>query len=455
MQIPHALAVVLTVVAAAGVIAVPWLIRTERRARRLGRALHEAEVGTARAEQALQALRIETDTCRVDLRDVHEELRHLGKVRLPGLITHLAHPHVPVPPLDNPRWAGTELGELQRQILDVVASGVRDERIRVDEAAQDILRRTAAGSRTLSQQMQRILIEAQDRFEDPQILDSLVKLDHLNERTKRLWQIMAVACGDSTGLSRVDSHLEDLVAGAQARIESYQLIRPVNNLSVERRVGVVAHAAEPVAVILAELMANAAYFSTGTVPVSVAIHETATGALVVIDDAGPGIHPDDREFVDRMTSGSRRVLLTELGSPPRLGFAGIGRLVREYPIDVNVSVSQYGGVHAAVHIAKDLLVSMDPVTQPVSAAAAVPVGLLRQQSRASTPEAAAAALPATAPDGMPRRRRQRPDPKPVSLESERPQDADEVRHRFAGFQDVTRQHRVDADRPKYIEGNPT
>lgn len=446
MQIPVAVIVALAVGTVVGTVAVPWLLRTRSLAVRMRREIGHARTRIADLEQLSAASQTQAEAAKAGLRESVEELRHLATVRLPALTSHLGHPHVRIPPLAHPAFAGTEHDELHRRIMDVLSSALRDERIRVDEAAQDILRRTAAGSRTLSQQMQRILIDAQERFDDPAVLDVAVKLDHLNERTKRLWQTMAVACGDTTGLSRVDSHLEDLVAGAQARIESYQLIRPVNNLDVRRRVGVVAHAAEPVAVILAELMANAAYFSTGTVPVSVEMHETSTGALVVIDDAGPGIHPDDREFVDRMSSGTRRVLLTELGSPPRVGFAAIGRLLREYPITVTLSVSQYGGVHAAVHIAKDLLVPMDAASQPVSAASAVPVGLLRERTWQSTPEAAAGRSdPELAP--MPRRQRVRSAPRAVAVEQDTPQDAAEVRARYASFQDLTRRGRVEVDRP--------
>ncbi|MEY9840535.1 hypothetical protein [Streptacidiphilus sp. EB103A] len=444
MLIPDALGVALTAGTAGSLVTVPWLITARRRAARAERARSTAEADARSLTDQLSAANTEAASRLATLTAVAEENRHLVTTRLPARISQLAHPHVPVPPLLHHQFADSDLDLQHRAVLDQVGSAVVNERIRVDEAAQDILRGTAAGARTLSQQIQKILIQAQNDFEDPDVLQTLLDLDHLNERIKRLWQLLAIVCGDTTGLSLMDTHLEDLVAGAQARLDAYQLIKPVNNLDARQRLGVAAHAAEPVAVILAELMANATFFSTGTVPVSVEIHQTATGALVIIDDAGPGMHPEDQAFVAKAVSERWRVLLTELGSPPRLGFAGIGRLLREFPITLQMSVSQYGGVHAAVHIPNDLLVQISP-QHPVSAAAALPVGLLREQAHVVTPQSVLD--PPSTAAGLPRRSRQQPDPAPgpTSGPTPQPRSPEQVRDRYAHLQQATRQGRGNTD----------
>jgi hypothetical protein len=165
---------------------------------------------------------------------------------------------------------------------------------------------------------------------------------------------------------------------------------------------------EPIAITVTELLANAVHHSHGTLAVDVSLHQTTSGACIVIDDAGVGMHADEIEYATAMMSGRLPVRLTELGDPPRSGFAAIGRLTRQYGFAVSVDKpAPYGGVRAVVFIPGNLLTVMDEEEQPMSVSAPLPP---RAAAPAAPSAPAAPAAPVAAPghDELPRRRRRNP-----------------------------------------------
>lgn len=333
------------------------------------------------------------------LADTEADAGHLAETRLPALVDQLSHPHLPVPGPRRAAAAGSPVEAAQQRVLQLTTTAVRAAEERADAAGQAVLRAVTADTQALSYRMQDLLTELQETCDDGAVLKQTIELDQLNERVRRRWQGIGIACGASPRLVRANSHLPDLVVGAQSRIEGYERISLTNHLRTDRPLGVIAPAAEPVAVVITELMANACYYSAGTVGVQVQIHEVPTGAVVVIDDAGVGIHPDDLAQAQRSLSGREPLRLAALGDPPRLGMAIIGRLLSEHPLKVSFGVSGYQGTRATVHIPRELLVDMDEEALPLAAATPQP---------AVRPEPPARTGPGHNP--LPRRRRQAPDP---------------------------------------------
>jgi signal transduction histidine kinase len=310
------------------------------------------------------------------------ELQHFASARLPAYFAFLAHPHVPVPGPLNPASQGSHEDEPYQLVLRQVGQAVVAERQRLNSAAQTVLRGAAQRVQAMGYQLQDLLANAQERFPDAKFAEVLLSADALNEQMLRRVQITAVACGAPPGLRRDDSLLADLVAGARSRIEGYERIRVTNHL--QRHLGVAARAAEAVAIILGELMANAEYYSPAspTVPIEVSLHETGRGAVIVVEDAGVGMTMDDFTFAEQMISGDRPVLLTELGDPPRTGLAAVGLLGRPLGVTVALTRSRYNGTSTTVVIPGDLLVLMDPVMRPASVMSPIPV--VAEPMRAST-----------------------------------------------------------------------
>ncbi|PKV84071.1 histidine kinase/DNA gyrase B/HSP90-like ATPase [Streptomyces sp. TLI_146] len=326
----------------------------------------------ARQQEEIAGLRSQVDAARAETgglsRAYAAEVSHLAQRRVPAEATRAAHPHVQVPGPLHPDLAGTELGAGLDGVLDGVAAAVAQERKRVDAAAR-------AGMRGATREIQAGLYRLQDqlrglqqRYDDPELAQTLFALDHENEQSLRRAQVTAVVCGAWVGLAREESHLVDAVTGGQSRLVGYHRVRVHNHL--ETGTALVSHAVEPVAIIVAELLDNALRHSAPDTEVVVNLERAHHGVSVTIDDAGVGMSPDERAYAQRMVAGTEPILLSELGDPPRMGLAAIGQLTRQFDLSVDLSSpSPYGGVRAVLLVKNHLLSRIDPARRPPAAAA--------------------------------------------------------------------------------------
>ncbi|MET8682142.1 sensor histidine kinase [Streptomyces sp. NPDC004647] len=360
----------------------------QHRARRRehGCATEELAAAERRGTEALDALE-----------GLHTELRHLTDVRMPASVTALAHPHVTVPGLHDARLTGSEVDRAGQRMLDCVGSAVHTERERVDAAARAALRGATTQIQAMSYRMQELLQELQRRYDGEKVMQDLIDVDFLNEQILRRIQVTGIVSDAWPGLSRADSYLSEIVIGASSRVRGYHRVQVSNQL--RDPIAVVARAVEPVAVAVTELLANALHHSHPDLPVHVVVQQGSRGASVIVDDAGVGLHEDEARRATQLMTGTEPVLLTELGDPPRSGFAAIGQLCRAYGFRVHVETSAYGGVRAVVFIPGDpLLTLLDETQQPMSAIAPRPHEPLSVPAPASAPAASPTSAPApTAP----------------------------------------------------------
>ncbi|WP_181138604.1 ATP-binding protein [Streptomyces sp. Ru73] len=391
-SIPATLLWCLTAGTAAAVVMIFFLVRGRQRGQALRRHLATAEARASAAERGHTELAAQ-------LRATEAEIRHLAEARLPDLATSLAHPHVTVRGLQDPRFTGTDVDRSLTAAMDQLTQAVTKERARVDEAAQAAMRGATTTIQALLYRLQTLLQEMQHRYDDQAVAQDLLQADFLNEQALRRVQTTGVVCGAWPGLTRDDSHLADLVVGSMSRLRGYERVQ-VSNL-LRDPVGVVARAVEPVAIALTELLANALHHSHHELPVVVTLQQGNRGASVIVDDYGIGMHADEIAHATRLLSGEERLLLTELGDPPRSGFAAVGQLVRQYGFTVHVESSPYGGVRAVVYIPGDpLLTLMDEHTQPMSVMAPLPPQMMRAHSTPLVPPQAPP-LPAPVPGATP------------------------------------------------------
>ncbi|MFI2189254.1 ATP-binding protein [Streptomyces sioyaensis] len=423
------------------------------------------------------------------LRATEAEIRHLAETRLPDLTMALAHPHVPVPGLMDARFAGTDADRALSAVLEQVSDAITKERARVDAAAQSTLRGATTTIQALLYQLQTALQEMQHRYDDPDVAQDLLNADFLNEQALRRVQATGVVCGAWPGLTREDSYLAELVVGATSRLRGYDRVQISNQL--RDPVAVVARAVEPVAIVVTELLANALHHSHRELPVTITLQQGNRGASVIVDDYGVGMHDDEIKAAMVLLAGDDDLLLTQLGDPPRSGFAAAGQLVRQYGFGVHVEPSPYGGVRAVVYIPGDpLLTVLDESAQPMSVmapmphrsgvpdrtASVLPTGTASPAAAAPAPSAPAAPAAAAAPapqsgdrfeaappvqqEGeLPRRRRR----KPVSESEESaertasppPRSPEETGSRWAALQRGTESGRaaVQSEPPRSPEGN--
>lgn len=328
--------------------------------------------GLLRSRRQLAAQRAKTAALRAQLdgtsRAFTAEVEHLAARRLPAAARQVAHPHVGVPGPLSPQLAGSPLGLALEQVLKGLKAELAAQRTRIDAAAQAGMRGATREIQAALYRLQDALRGLQQRYDDPELAQTLFELDHENEQSLRRAQIAAVVCGAWVGLARETSHLVDAVTGGQARLAGYQRVRVHNHLAAGT--ALVSHAVEPVAIIVAELLDNALRHSAPDTDVVVNLEAVAHGVCVTVDDAGLGMTQDERARAQRMVAGSEPILLTELGDPPRMGLAAIGQLTRQFDLSVDLSSpSPYGGVRAVLRVDSHLLTRIDPEELPPAASA--------------------------------------------------------------------------------------
>ncbi|WP_335939211.1 ATP-binding protein [Streptomyces sp. PTD5-9] len=408
----------------AAAVAVAAAVRTQNTARAEQLALTRAELAERQAKSAEARAAALT-----------EEIRQLARRRIPAAALALSHPTAPVPGLRQPAGIDGEAARLLAEAVQAARTAVVEERGRVDAAARAAMRGTSAKIQSLLNQSQQLLHELQHEYDDPRIL----QLDFRNELALRRTQATAVLCDAWPGLARQNSPLVEIVLGAQSRVAGYERIKVANHLRDER-LALVARAAEPLAIALAELLANATAYSHPATDVQVTVQQSGgRGAFLVVDDGGIGMDDDQLERARGLLAGRSEVLLTELGDPPRTGFAVVGRLVAQYGFACHIEASPFGGMRTMLRVPAHLLTVLEddhtlsalapaPVRKAGPAAGAAPAsgpapasGTAPAEPAAPAAErapfAAASAGPGTSaaepPIALPTRRRRSPRPAPT------------------------------------------
>ncbi|MFD4604981.1 ATP-binding protein [Streptomyces sp. NPDC058464] len=325
-----------------------------------------------RSRRQKAALRAEVTELRAQLEGAEgafiTEVEHLAARRMPAAAAQLAHPHLRVPGPARQHTPGTPTGIALEYVLTALREELTAQRNRIDAAAQAGLRGATREIQAALYRLQDALRGLQQRYDDPELAQTLFALDHENEQSLRRAQVAAVVCGAWVGLAREESHVVDAVTGGQARLSGYHRVEVNNHL--EPGTALVSHAVEPVAIIVAELLDNALRHSAPDTDVVVNLEHVHHGVCVTVDDAGLGMTQDERARAQRLVAGSDPILLTDLGDPPRMGLAAIGQLTRQFDLNVDVSSpSPYGGVRAVLRVDTHLLGRIDPGERPPSVSA--------------------------------------------------------------------------------------
>jgi hypothetical protein len=344
-----------------------------------------------------------------------DEVAHLATARLPAMVQSLNGRPVEVPGPLNPRLSEVPFGRHLDQILDLLSESGNRARARADESAKATLKAMMRGVQSLANEQQLAISRMQAQHDDPDVLEGLLKIDHMNAQLGRRAQVSAVLCGSWPGLQRSASPLTDVVRGATSRIRDYLRVQVHSQVSD----AVVSRAVEPVVLAVAELLDNAARHSQPNTPVEVNFQPAHNGMAIVIDDAGVAMNAEELKRAERLLAGQDAVDINRLGDPPQVGFAVIGVLAARYGFTVSVDTrSPYGGVRAVVFLPTVLLTRLDDRPKPkvrITEAAPAPVpapapaeaprrptltagGLPRRRRASNAPEEPAASVPAPAAD---------------------------------------------------------
>lgn len=291
-------------------------------------------------------------SAKVTARDM--ALRHLVTVGLPQVMASPGHV--------NPAWhrgllQQTDFARDLDAVTELFAASAEEIRARADQSAKATLRAMMRTVQSLANEQQVAITAMQERHDDPEVLEDLLRIDHMNAQLGRRVQATAVLCGSWPGLQRQASSLSDVVRGATSRIRDYLRIK----IYAEPNVAVVSRAVEPVVLAVAELLDNAARHSQPSTAVEVNFQPTHNGMAIMIDDAGVAMDAEELQHASALLEASQSVDIHRLGDPPQVGFAATGVLASRYGFRVSVdSRSPYGGVRAVVFLPAELLTTVSP-----------------------------------------------------------------------------------------------
>ncbi|WP_055524672.1 ATP-binding protein [Streptomyces graminilatus] len=314
-----------------------------------------------------------------------------------------------------------EYGQLNAQHAGDLAAVRKD----AEEDTKAVLKSAMRTLQVLADEQQLIIEKSQRRYgDDEQILADLMMIDHTNSQFGRRAQGIAVLCGGWLGRRESTASVFDVARSAQGRIKHFDRV----TINTQVNVTVASRAVEPIAVVLAELLANATNYSAPGTRVDINIQAVPTGVCLIVDDAGLGMNTEEKARASVLLSPQAPIDITSLGDPPKFGFAVAGMLATRYGFKVSVdSVSPYGGVRAVILLPENLLTT--DVPEPEGGAAKpeprteVPVAPQRLTPVAS-PGGPARPIGTTA-GGLPKRRRRGspvavvpPPPEPVEHNNE-------------------------------------
>lgn len=266
---------------------------------------------------------------------------------------------------DSARSEADAVRRAQAGLREQHAAELAEVRKDAEEDTKTVLKSAMRTLQVLADEQQVVIDRVQKKYgDDPQILADLMAIDHANSQFGRRAQGIAVLCGGWLGRRETVASVYDVARSAQGRIRRFDRVQ----IHAQMHFTVASRAVEPVAVVLAELLANATNYSAPDTPVEINIRSVPKGVCVIVDDAGLGMSQEEKDQAAALLSPSTPVGITALGNPPKFGFAVAGMLAARYGFEVSVdSVSPYGGVRAVILLPEKLLTNEAPAPQPETA----------------------------------------------------------------------------------------
>ncbi len=372
------------------------------------------------------------------LKRLRGETLALADERLPDMLRRLRDGEVVDPAAESPNlnYGSDEIGQVAKAFQHAhsaaVAAAVAEARTR--EGVKAVFLNIAHRSQIVVHRQLEILDEAEQRQEDPVLLDTLFRLDHLATRERRNAENLTILGGGKPGRQwRNPVPLVDLVRSAVGETLDYARVRVARLPEVHVLGTVVADLIH----LLAELVDNATSFSPPQSRVEVTGNVVGKGVVVEIGDQGMGMSEAELSKMNEMLREPPDFGVAALSADSRLGLFVVAQLATRHGISVRLSESDYGGIKAIVLIPSALVAGesgapqtpaelTDPgsrrrlIAGPVVAAeasdstqtAASPVATLAVESAAPpryAPRPYTEAPPQPGPDGrpaLPRRNRQ-------------------------------------------------
>ncbi|HET6359763.1 nitrate- and nitrite sensing domain-containing protein [Streptomyces sp.] len=205
-------------------------------------------------------------------------------------------------------------------------------------------------SQNLVERQLELIDQLENGEQDPDLLASLFKLDHLATRMRRNGENLLVLAGEEAGRRwSAPVRLVDVLRAATSEVEQYQRVqlRGLVTADVDGR------AVNDIVHLLAELLENATTFSSPDTEVLVTSRLlSGGGAQVEIQDSGIGMTAQDlQEANERLLSPP----VVDVSVARRMGVFVVGRLSGRHGIRVQLRRSSPRGITAVVMLPQKLV----------------------------------------------------------------------------------------------------
>lgn len=290
------------------------------------------------------------------LKRLRSETLALAEEHLPDAMRRLNAGEVVDPEADGTQldFGSDEIGQVaqafNRAHAAAVSAAVTEARTR--EGVRAVFLNIAHRSQLVVHQQLEILDEAEQRQEDPALLETFFRLDHLATRARRNAENLIILGGGRPGRQwRRPVPLLELVRSAVGETLDYTRV----HTGVLPNVHIIGGTVTDFIHLLAELTDNATAFSPPQARVDITGAVVGKGVVVEITDAGTGLPEDELQRLNEMLSDPPDFGFARLSEDSRLGLFVVARLAERHGISVRLSESDYGGVRAIVLVPSALI----------------------------------------------------------------------------------------------------
>ncbi|MEU3010176.1 sensor histidine kinase [Nocardia asteroides] len=277
---------------------------------------------------------------------------------LPASIARLGH--------DSPTETTAQLDFGQDEVGEVAAAfnqahgaalAAAAAEVRTREGVRAIFLHIAHRSQLVMHRQLAILDEAEQRQQDPALLDTFFKLDHLATRERRNAESLVILAGGQPSRQwRRPVPLLDLVRSAVSESSEYKRVNPFRVPDVSVVGGVVADLIH----LIAELVDNATEFSPSQSAVEITGMVVGKGVAVEIKDQGVGMRAAELQQANEMLQHVPEFGAVASSGDVRLGLFVVATLSRRHDISIRLTDSDHGGIKAIVLIPHTVLATDPP-----------------------------------------------------------------------------------------------
>ncbi|MFC8527207.1 nitrate- and nitrite sensing domain-containing protein [Nocardia sp. NPDC057227] len=290
------------------------------------------------------------------LRRLRSATLELADSRLPEMMRKLEDGRPVDPAAESPRldFGSDEIGQVAQAFGHAAGAAVHAAvaEARTREGVKSVFLNIAHRSQAVVHRQLEILDEAERGQENPALLETLFRLDHLATRERRNAENLIILGGGQVGRQwRHPVAMIDVVRSAVGETLDYSRVR----VARMPRVHVLGDSVADLVHLLAELVDNATAFSPPQSRVEVTGEVVGRGVVVEIEDQGMGMPTGEIVRTNTMLADPPDFGVAALSGDSRLGLFVVARLAVRHDIAVKLAESVYGGIRAVVLIPAGLL----------------------------------------------------------------------------------------------------